>query len=110
MNLELNRAVYRTMEKFCFKNDRYPHELLVNGKPFPDSVRDLLDRLVEERSMTLWERKQCELARKIRNSLAHPEVPSTYLPSHAIAALRDAALVINGLFGPERIAPAKDFG
>ncbi|MGI0016755.1 MAG: hypothetical protein ACREBU_25305, partial [Nitrososphaera sp.] len=77
-----------------------PQELLVNGKSFPDSMRDLLDQLVREGTMNLWERKQCEFARRVRNSLAHPEYPSVYLPSRAIVALRSAALIINSLFEP----------
>lgn len=52
--------------------------------------------------MTLWERKQCEWAWQIRNTLAHPEHSSILPPSYAIAALRHTALVINGLFDAER--------
>ena len=84
-SLTLDGADYRSMGQWCFRNNRYPHDLLVNGKPFPDSVRDLLDHLVEEGSMTLWERKQCESAWQIRNTLAHPGVPGT--PVHIAAIL-----------------------
>jgi len=61
-------------------------------------MRKLLEGLVKGGILTIWEQRQCEWAWEIRNSLAHPEIASTYLPSHAIAGLRHAALIINKLF------------
>ncbi len=73
-------------------------------------MRKLLEGLVKRGMLTIWEQRQCELAWRIRNSLAHPETSSTYFPSYALAALREVALVINRLFDPERVTPAGNFG
>lgn len=106
ITLRLDRAEYRRMEEFCFDSHRSPRELRVNGRPFPSSMRDLLDCLVNEGVLTRWEQKLCETAWHLRNSLAHPEQPPVYLPSNALVAIRTAAEMINSLFDRPRAKEA----
>lgn len=70
--------------------------LQVNGEPFPDSTKKLLEWLVNHRVITKGEQSQYDTGIHLRNSLSHLEKAVIFPPSPTV--LRRTAYNINKLF------------
>lgn len=98
--MSLTSPDYERIWRHWHEHKRRP--LTVNGKPFPNTMRQLLDWLVEHKVLTLWERKVCAHLLDMRNMLSHPTFASIHPPGHALGTLHDAAVMINTLFHRRR--------
>jgi len=88
---------------FCKSAGWRESAVKVDGKPFPHTVKLVIDRLADTKVITSWQRKMIrEVDVQIRNSLTHLEFAPIYAPS--ADDLERAAETINQLFDSLPIA------
>lgn len=77
---EISMPTYRAIDRFCSATKGWhKSRLLVNGEPFPNSGKKLLDWLENKKLIRKWERPTYDAGLNIRNILSHPERASTHI-------------------------------
>lgn len=94
-SIELPPSWWR-INKTCREMGFNRRKMKVNGVEFPFNNRKLVDWLVKEGLITMWEKKRYNVAIDRRNTLSHLEFASIYAPNSSI--LESITERINKLF------------
>lgn len=92
----LTSPTYHSIESFGMKKGWNKSTLLANNKPFPYSMRKLIDWLEENHLIRKWEKQSYGAGLQLRHYLSHPERPSVFMPDSKM--LKRIAEQINYLF------------
>lgn len=87
---------HHALRSFCRGRGWNPRRLLVNGRKYPATTRQLLDALQEQGIITKWQRSRVETGLRLRNVLSHLEFASVFGPS--AQTLEFVAQLINQMF------------
>jgi hypothetical protein len=93
---EITVTTYRAICGFCLREKLDLGRLSINGKPFPYSLKKLLDWLEENQLIRKWERSSYNAELMLRYHHLHQEHPTPYVPETYI--LKRIAEQINYLF------------
>lgn len=72
--------------------------LKINGEKFAHNSWELLERLVEKRIITKWERKRCQIGIRSRNLMSHLTRVPIFPPGYSVQALEFVRDIINRLY------------
>jgi len=92
---------HKTVIHFCLRNRRDGwnyHEVLADGKKFALTKRELLDWLVQNKIITMWERRLCEHGLQQRDFLSHQTFSPVDIPGWALRSIEEVAALINKMF------------
>ncbi|MGH2611950.1 MAG: hypothetical protein ACRDFB_02745 [Rhabdochlamydiaceae bacterium] len=98
---EMMEPSYSQLAKFInqTKKSKKSNNVMVNGEKFPMNTTELINWLGKN-GIPKWKLRSYDMVRKLRNSLAHPEHASIFLPSNGM--LLRIAYDINELFASKK--------
>jgi len=97
--VRMGEPTHQRIIDFCRENKGWhPSNVLVNGQKFAYTNKELLNWLVKERIITLWEKRLCEHGLRIRDLLSHQTFAPIQMPNYAHSALVETANLIDRLF------------
>lgn len=85
-----------------------PRKPLLNGEPFPQSTREVLQALLKKQIITKWELSRLQIGIYLRNSLSHLEFAPVHSPDSS--TLYWVAALINQVFDSVPLATASGHG
>lgn len=98
-SVTISNADYsRIMDHCNYREGWNFHKISVNDEPFLHRSNDLLKWLLEQKIITMWDKKKCEYKIENRNYLSHPTYAPTHLPGDAYRSIRESVFLINKMF------------
>ena len=92
-------ADYSSIMEFCDYHDEWNyHNVQVNDELFLHKSNDLLEWLLKNKIITIWDKKKCSYHIKKRNYLSHPTYAPTHLPNDAYRSIEESTFLINKMF------------
>lgn len=100
-NVRFGRIDHQRVIDFCYRNrkDGWNYrEVYVDGKKFAFTKEELLDYLVQNDIITMWEKRLCKRGLRQRDLLSHPTSSPIDLPGMAFRSIKEVAALINKMF------------
>lgn len=72
--------------------------MYVDGTKFAFKKEELLDYLVQNNIITMWEKRLCKRGLRQRDLLAHPTSSPIDFPGMAFRSIKEVAALINKMF------------
>ncbi len=104
MQVKMRDVDHQRIIDFCSRNRKEgwrASEVLVNGKKFCFYKGELLDWLIQNRIISMWERRLCEPLLKQRDFLSHQTFSPTDLPGRTCRILEEVGGLINKIYAQE---------
>lgn len=92
---------HQTVIDFCYRNRKdgwNEHMFLADGRKFAFTKKELLDWLVQNKIITMWERRVCEHGLRLRDFLSHQTFSPVDVPGWAHRSIEEVAALINKMF------------
>ena len=100
-NVRFGRIDHQRVIDFCYRNrkDGWNYrEVYVDGKKFAFTKEELLDYLVQNDIITMWEKRLCKRGLRQRDLLSHPTSSPIDFPGMAFRSIKEVAALINKMF------------
>jgi hypothetical protein len=97
--VKMGRIDHQGIMDFCRRRKGWDvRRLWINGKRLAYNTKELLDWLVGEKIITLWERRRCYRGMTLRNIMSHLTRTHVFPPSYSVRALEFVGDLINRLY------------
>lgn len=95
----IENADYSRVMDHCNHHDGWDfHRITVNDEEFLSSPNKIINWLVKNKIITLYDKRKCKYRMESRNYLSHPTYAPTHLPANAYRSIEESVFLINKMF------------
>jgi len=101
LTVTFGRIDHQKVIDFCNRNRKDGwdwRKVYVDGKKFAFKKEELLDYLVQNNIITMWEKRLCKRGLRQRNLLSHPTSSPIDFPGMAFRSIKEVAALIDKMF------------